>query len=126
MQPSSSRSACNKNSWSNPSSYDQAARRASGRARYNARRQARATIRRAEILKMWEDLGRDGWSPYNRGSQTMMADLFQVDRSTICRDMKFLRRYWQVTTCPTCDNPLHFDRINELAEQGRIKVRYGV
>jgi hypothetical protein len=71
---------------------------------------------------MWEDLGKDGWSPFDRGNQAMLADFFHVNRSTICRDMAIIKKMWQVATCPTCDTVLSVDRIQDLEERGRIKV----
>jgi hypothetical protein len=79
-------------------------------------------LRRRQILEMWEDLGKDGWSPFNRGNQSHMAEFFHVHRSTICRDMAIIKKMWSVGTCPTCDTVLSIDRIQGLEEQGRIKV----
>ena|ERR1019366_112296 len=79
-------------------------------------------LRRRQILEMWEDLGKDGWSPFNRGNQSHMAEFFHVHRSTICRDMAIIKKMWSVGTCSTCDTVLSIDRIQGLEEQGRIKV----
>ena len=124
MQQSYSDSVRNNSAWSTPTSSDQAARRASGRTRYNARRQARATFRRDEIVKVWEDLGKDGWSPFSRGEQSFLADLFHVNRSTICRDMKIIQQQWRVGVCPTCASVLEVQRIEDLVERGKVKATY--
>jgi hypothetical protein len=71
---------------------------------------------------MWEDLGKDGWSPLDRGGQSFLADFFHVNRSTICRDMAIIKKSWAVGTCPTCDTVLRASRIDDLEERGRIKV----
>jgi hypothetical protein len=123
MQQSAIHSASNKSrQWSPAFSPDEAARRASGRRRYNARRKVRAILRRRQILEMWEDLGKDGWSPYDRGGQTFLADFFHVHRSTICRDMTIIKKMWRAAACPTCDSVLSVDRIEDLEERGRIRV----
>jgi hypothetical protein len=122
VQPRSIHSANNNRQWEPATSHDQAARRAAGRARYNRRRKVKAILRRRQILEMWEDLGKDGWSPYDRGGQTFLADFLHVHRSTICRDMAIIKKMWQVGTCPTCDTVLSVDRIQDLEERGRIRV----
>lgn len=122
MQPTSRHSASNNRQWSPASSRDEAARRAAGRRRYNARRKVKAIVRRHQIVEMWADLGKDGWSPFDRGGQAMLADFFHVNRSTICRDMAIIKKMWQVGTCPTCNAVLNVDRIQDLEERGRIKV----
>jgi hypothetical protein len=126
MQQSQVPNARNKNrQWSPATSQDQAARRAAGRRRYNARRRVKAIIRRGQIIEMWEDLGKDGWSPFDRGHQSEMAKFFHVHRSTICRDMAIIKRMWSVGTCPTCDTVLDIERMDGLEERGRITVTYG-
>ncbi|MGA2307496.1 MAG: hypothetical protein ABSH29_25410 [Acidimicrobiales bacterium] len=122
MQSRSTPSAGNNRQWSPATSHDQASRRAAGRRRYNARRKVKAILRRRQIIEMWRDLGKDGWSPFDRGGQAMLADFFHVNRSTICRDMAMIKRMWQVVACPTCDSVLSIDRIDDLEERGRIKV----
>jgi hypothetical protein len=82
----------------------------------------KAILRRRQILEMWEDLGKDGWSPYDRGGQTFLADFFHVHRSTICREMAIIKKMWQVAVCPTCDTVLGVERIEDLEERGRIRV----
>ena len=125
MQQRAEHSACNNNrQWSPAISHDQAARRAAGRSRYNARRHFRAAYRRQQIVEMWWDLGKGGWSPLDRGGQSFLADFFHVNRSTICRDMAIIKKSWAVGTCPTCDTVLGVARMTGLDEQGRIKVTY--
>jgi hypothetical protein len=123
MQQRSTHSACNKNGqWAPASSYDQAARRASGRRRYNARRQVRATIRRGRIIKIWEAQSPGGWCITAWGSQSQLAEMLGVSRSTICRDVRAMLASNAVLPCPICDSPLHINRIEELASQGRINL----
>ena len=74
---------------------------------------------------MWADLGKDGWSPFDRGSQTYLAEFFKVNRSTICRDMVIIKRMWRVAECPTCATVLDMARIKDLAERGKIRVTEG-
>lgn len=124
MQQSHAHSACNNEAqWAPAGSYDHAARRASGRKRYNARRQFLAAHRRRQIVEMWADLGQDGWSPFDRGSQTFLAEFFKVNRSTICRDLVIIKRMLRVAECPTCGTVLDMTRIEDLAERGKITVR---
>ena len=104
---------------------EEAARRASGRKRYNARRRFRADHRRSQIVEMWADLGQDGWSPFTRGSQTYLAEFFEVHRSTICRDMVIIKKMWRVAECPTCETVLDMERIEDLDERGKIRVTEG-
>jgi hypothetical protein len=122
MQPRSAHSACNNRQWEPAASHDEAARRASGRKRYNARRRFKAAHRRRQIVEMWADLSKDGWSPFDRGNQTYLAEFFNVNRSTICRDMAIIKRMWRVTECPTCETVLDMERIDDLEEQGKVRV----
>jgi hypothetical protein len=74
-------------------------RRAGGRRRYNAERQAEARARRAAIVAM---LG-DTIILNPRGVQTLLANYFGVNRSTICRDVEALRvEYRRAFICPLC------------------------
>ena len=125
MQQSGRHSARNNRQWGPAASQDEAARRASGGKRYNARRRLRADYRRRQIVEMWADLGKDGWSPFDRGSQTFMAEFFKVNRSTICRDMAIIKRMWRVAECPTCETVLDIERIEDLEERGKIRVTEG-
>jgi len=74
---------------------------------------------------MWADLGKDGWSPFNRGNQTYLAEFFKVNRSTICRDMAIIKRMWRVAECSTCETVLDMERIEDLEERGKIRVTEG-
>jgi hypothetical protein len=122
MQQRSMPNARNNRSWHPAADPDEAARRASGRRRYNARRQVRAAIRRGRIISIWEERSRAGWSIFSRGSQTQLAEMLGVDRSTICRDVKAILSRQAVATCPICDSALRIDRLEELERQGRGKV----
>jgi hypothetical protein len=125
MQQGMERNARNNRLWRPAESRDEASRRASGRERYNARRQFRAAHRRSQIVEMWADLGKDGWSPFNRGSQTYLAEFFKVHRSTICRDMVIIKRMWRAAECPTCETVLDMQRIDDLEGRGKIRVTEG-
>jgi hypothetical protein len=127
MQPTSGHNACNNRQWGPPASHDEAARRASGRTRYNRRRQVKAMLRRAKLLRICHELSCEGnWSPFRRGEQTRLAAMLGVSRSTICRDMQAIWGGGRAMThsCPTCDSPLSFRRIEELARQNRLKVTH--
>jgi hypothetical protein len=92
------------------------------RDRNNARRPFRASIRRAKIITIWEERSRSGWFTFTGGSQTELPEMFGVNRSTISRDTKEIFQRNRVAMCPTCDNVLGMTRINELEEQGRIRI----
>ena len=78
---------------------DAVARRAGGRRRYNAERQAEAIARRLKIL----ELVGASWILSPRGLQAQLARYFGVNRSTICRDMEALREEWRHTrVCRVC------------------------
>jgi hypothetical protein len=77
--------------------------------RYNARQRFRADHRRNQIIEMWEDLGKNGRSPFDRGNQTYLAEFFKVNRSTICRDMVIIKRMWRAAECPTCETVLDME-----------------
>jgi hypothetical protein len=124
IQQRSVHSACNNNrQWSPATSQDQAARRAAGRRRYNARRQFRAAIRRKKIIDLWEELADgSGWSIFGRGSQTQLAQILGVNRSTICRDLKVIMARNRMVACPTCDSALSISRAEDLEKEGKVKV----
>lgn len=63
--------------------------RAGGRRRYNTRRRRIALARVGQIIQL---LGETG---FHRGYQSEIARRLGVTRSTICRDMQFLRRLEQ-------------------------------
>jgi hypothetical protein len=112
--------ACKGGSWSSPTSDAAAARRAGGRARYNATRRLQATLRRRELIERWEDLARSGRSLYDHGERARAAREFGVHPATITRDMKALQNEWAIHCCPTCDSPLVARRWRELHAEGRV------
>jgi hypothetical protein len=123
VQQRSIHSANNNRQWSAATSPDHAARRAAGRARYNARRQFRAAIRQKKIIDLWEELADgSGWSIFGRGSQTQLAQILGVNRSTICRDLKVIMARNRMVACPTCDRALSISRVEELERQGKVKL----
>jgi hypothetical protein len=116
----------NNRQWNPATSHDQAARRAAGRARYNRRRQFKAAIRRKKIVDIWEErVDGSGWSIFSRGSQTELAKMLGVNRSTICRDLKVIMARNRLVACPTCDRALSIQRVEELERLGKVKVTYG-
>jgi hypothetical protein len=72
---------CATKRWSDFSSSTEIARRAGGRRRYNAQRQAKAAERRLAILDI---LG-----------AYVILNHFGVNRSTICRDIEAIRQEWR-------------------------------
>ena len=122
MQPRTKHSARNNRQWGPAASRDEAARRASGRARYNKRRQVKAAIRRRRIVEIWEQKSREGWSIFSRGSQSQLAGMLGVNRSTICRDLRVIWARSQVIQCPTCDSALRIGRAEDLESLGRVKI----
>lgn len=83
----------------------------------------RAAYRRYQILEMWEDLGKGGWSPLDRGQQTRWdlvldilnegADLFALRRGLLLnRD----------TAGPASDGHIHIGVVaNPPREQAHIR-----
>jgi hypothetical protein len=124
MQQSAGHSANNVNrQWSPATSRDEAARRAAGRARYNARRQFKAAIRRQRIIEIWEEKSDgSGWSIFGRGSQSQLAQILGVNRTTICRDLRVIMAGNRMVACPTCDAALSRSRVAELERQGKVRV----
>jgi hypothetical protein len=126
IQQKSAHSANNNRQWIPATSHDHAARRAAGRARYNRRRQFKAAIRRKKIIEIWEERSDgSGWSIFGRGSQTQLAQMLGVNRSTICRDLKVIMARNRFVACPTCDHALSIQRVDELERQGKVKVTHG-
>lgn len=108
-------------SWKNRTSPDEAARRAAGRRRYNAERQALAQKRRNEIKEM---IGEEGiilcGKSYGRGKESQLAIYFGVHRSTICRDIEALRAEWRAAyMCRIC----RFFGNYPLATLGKLSRR---
>jgi DNA invertase Pin-like site-specific DNA recombinase len=124
MQQSAIHSVGNKSQqWSQATSQDEAARRAAGRARYNRHRQFKAAIRRKKIIDIWEDRADgSGWSIFSRGSQTELAKMLGVNRSTICRDLKVIMARNRMVACPTCEAALSIQRIEGLEREGKVTV----
>ena len=76
------------------------ARRAGGRRHVNAMRQEQAELRRAKILRL---ASKEGKSIFDRGFQSSMARRCGVARSTIWRDIHFIRQTaLQGNSCPIC------------------------
>lgn len=70
-----------------------------GRRRHNAQRQAQAMDRRMHLLFVWRQ--------HPGLSRADLARRFGVHRSTITRDVQWLKRHWrQAGTCPICDQPM--------------------
>jgi hypothetical protein len=67
--------------WSHPTSDAAAWARAGGRRRYNATRQARAELRRAEVVRLLGTLG------LRHGTQAVIARRLGVSEATISRDV---------------------------------------
>lgn len=85
--------------WSDFSSASEIAKRAGGRRRYNAQRQAKALTRRLAILELFG--AQVILNPH--GSQSILASHFGVNRSTICRDIEAIRQEWRHQhVCPDC------------------------
>ncbi len=107
-----------------PSS-SEAARRAGGRRRYNAQRQAQALARRIAILEL---LGAHViLNP--RGAQARIARHFDVNRSTICRDIAAIRAEWRHQhLCPYCGtySDLSFATLAKLARKTKGFASPGV
>ena len=83
-------------------------------------------MRRKRIIDIWEERSDgSGWSIFGRGSQTQLAQMLGVNRSTICRDLKVIMARNRMVACPTCAGALSIARIEELERQGKIKVIYG-
>jgi hypothetical protein len=81
----------------NRKEWDQAARLAAGRERYNRLRQFRALFRRTRVARL---IGVPGNSFIDHGAQARIARELGVSRSTICRDMAYLLR--SIRGCPHC------------------------
>lgn len=74
--------------WSEKTDFDLVCKRASGRRRYNAKRQAEAKKRYKQVQSViWSPDGR------KRGTQAELARAFGVHRSTICRDVAKWKRF---------------------------------
>jgi uncharacterized Fe-S radical SAM superfamily protein PflX len=83
-------------------------------------------MRRKRIIDIWEERSDgSGWSIFGRGSQTQLAQMLGVNRSTICRDLKVIMARNRLEACPTCDRALSIQRVEDLERQGKVKVTYG-
>jgi hypothetical protein len=86
--------------WNAKLSVDQANRRAGGRRRINAERKRQAEDRRAAII---EAVGMGAILLSWRGLQSRLAEVFDVNRSTICRDIEAIKDKWrEERRCPFC------------------------
>ena len=72
-----------KRAWAQPVPTNEAHRRAGGRRRYNAERQAQAAARQARVLDLLEHYG------MRRGVFARIARQLGVHRSTVLRDAKY-------------------------------------
>jgi hypothetical protein len=102
--------------WSDPTSTDEAHRRAAGRRLYNGVRHAQAMVRAGEVIRLLNERG------MGRGVQAQIARELGVHRSTVSRDvMRALSRDGQ--PCRTCGREMSYkawDRLNrERATQQR-------
>lgn len=79
-----------------------AAKRASGRRRFNAWRKRVALVRLGLIVKELADVG------FLRGNQSEIARRLGLHRSTICRDMQILKHM---------QNGVHVSQINVLKRE---------
>lgn len=87
-------------SWGTSTSFDEVCRRAAGRRRYNAVRQLRADLRRAEVVRLAHGLG-IGFSA--RGTCSRLAAQLGVHRSTVARDVRaILGSLATGQPCPAC------------------------
>lgn len=73
--------------WSKPTDFEAVCRRAAGRRRYHAERQAEAQERFKMVLSV--TFPPEG---HKRGTQAELARALGVHRSTICRDVKKWKR----------------------------------
>lgn len=87
------------NTWSSPTTRAEVIARANGRRAYNSRRQRMAVLRRAEMLRLFNQYG-TGY-----GVRARIARELGVARSTITRD--FREAVWlHQQPCPTCGTVL--------------------
>ena len=80
--------------WSASTSTDEAHRRVAGRRQYNATRQLRAIMRRAEVIGLLDQLG------YGHGVQVVIARRLGVSAATVSRDVA--RILAAPRRCPRC------------------------
>jgi len=81
--------------WSARVSWQEVCARAAARRKYNSLRKFRAAERRQQVLELALELG-----GLHRGVQSRIAEVLQVHRSVISKDIKQLMPL--VTVCPTC------------------------
>ena len=102
------------NSWSAPTSSDEANRRAAGRRKYNAHRQFVAVIRRKKVAELAWEYGLE-----KRGSRARIAKALDVHRSTVSKDIKaILEEMMKTRDCPTCGQSVT-DILTPLAFSGK-------
>lgn len=121
MQQDSPHEARN-SSWSNPTSDDEAARRAAGRARYNSVRQLNAMVRRGMLVDDWRQMARNGGSLFDYGARARLAKEFGVHRSTITRDLAILKTDLWLVPCPTCSSPVKVSGWREKERRGEVRI----
>jgi hypothetical protein len=101
--------------WSEPTSDDEAHRRAAGRRHYNSVRRFRATCRRLQVARLLCVQG--GLTVH--GTQARLARELGVSRATICRDVARLLR--ESYPCPHCGAlltpPPEADPLEDLASE---------
>jgi hypothetical protein len=79
-------------------------------------------MRRTEIVRVINEMFECGDSSvWQRGVQARLAQRFDVSRSTICRDVKEIRRWVTPTPCPTCNTALSTARYEDLVALGKIE-----
>jgi hypothetical protein len=109
-----------RNGWSMPVSDDLAHRRASGRRRYNARRQLQAAARRDDLIRLWAIANdRGGLGLFEWGVRADMARQLGVHRSTVTRDLTRIFADWQTRPCPTCTTMVEERQWRELEAKGK-------
>jgi hypothetical protein len=89
--------------WSAPTTKDEVARRAAGRARYHALRRFQRQLRRQQVIEL---LGRYG---YDRGVQARISRELGVSEASISRDVAALLK--DRAPCPCCGTVVPKDRI---------------
>src|SRR4051812_27357740 len=94
--------------WSDPTTPDEAHRRASGRRAYNARRAFVRTYRWRRVVELLAT-----YRLSERGTVTAIARALGVHPGTISRDLKGIRDL--TTTCPRCGSVVPREWLNAAA-----------
>lgn len=105
-------------SWTAPTTREVATKRGVGRNRYNTRRRDAVLLRRGAILRMW---GGGAYLPHVRGSRSMLARQFGVNRSTVARDFRWCQEQITPYACPTRRGMMTGAEWRELERSGRVQ-----